>query len=269
MMFEPDADLCIYLDEIARAPRLSPEQEQECARRGDHARLVEANLLLVVSVAKHYIGRGLSLLDLIQEGNLGLMQAAERFDHTKGFKFSTYAHWWIWRYVTRAIAVQRGMFTIPIRAADELSRLTRKTQQLTLELRREPSVSELAAALRFSTERVRELQAIAQTPISLDNPAFDDDEPETLADGLEDPECAAGQERAAHQYRRMQIAEAMRVLSAQDRRVLTLRYGLCDEETLTLRATGERLHITGEAVRQAEQKALRRLRQPLQEVMSR
>ncbi|MGE5674146.1 MAG: RNA polymerase sigma factor RpoD [Mycobacterium leprae] len=256
-----------YLREIGRVPLLSAAEEVELAMRiangdeGAKRHLMEANLRLVVSIARRYVGRGLSFLDLIQEGNLGLMKAVEKFDHRRGFKFSTYATWWIKQSVTRAIADSARTIRLPVHMAETVNRLTRVSRQLTNDLGREPLVDEIAKAMDLSVERVKEIQLIVQEPVSLETPVGDEQD-SSLVDFIENHDAPEPAEAAGYQILKEQIAEVFRGLTPREERVLRLRFGLADGRSRTLEEVGLEFGVTRERIRQIEAKALRKLRHP-------
>lgn len=257
----------MYLKEIGRVPLLSAEEEVELAKRvqeGDEEakqRLAEANLRLVVSVARKYAGRGMSLLDLIQEGNMGLMKAVEKFDYTKGFKFSTYATWWIRQAITRAIADQARTIRIPVHMVETINRLLRVTRELVQELGRDPDVEEIAERMEMSTEKVLEIMKISQEPVSLETPVGEEHD-SSLGDFIEDQDAPAPTDEAAFQMLREQLGEVLDTLTDREESVLRLRFGLDDGRARTLEEVGQVFGVTRERIRQIEAKALRKLRHP-------
>lgn len=258
-----------YLAEIGRYPLLTAEQELQIALRvanGDmeaQQRLVEANLRLVVSIAKHYNNQGVSLLDLIQEGNLGLIRAAQKFDPARGFRFSTYATWWIRQAISRAVAEHTRIIHIPVHVVELIYKMRRIARGLYQELGREPFPEEIARAINLTKERVVELQSMAETPISLDAPLIEDEQYH-LADTLEDTHAAAPAEVVTHQVLCDQISHALETLSQRERKVIEMRYGLYDGYCHTLEELSVCFKLTRERIRQIEVKALRTLRQPVQ-----
>ncbi|MCD7713171.1 MAG: RNA polymerase sigma factor RpoD [Firmicutes bacterium] len=262
-----DDPVRMYLKEIGQIPLLSADEEAELARRmeaGDEeakARLVEANLRLVVSIAKRYVGKGMFFLDLIQEGNLGLMKAVEKFDYQKGYKLSTYATWWIRQAITRAIADQSRTIRIPVHMVETIHKMSRSSRQLLQELGHEPSAEELADRMNMSPEKVREIMKIAQDPVSLEMP-IGEEEDSHLGDFIEDQESPAPPEAAAYSVLREQLAEVLHTLTPREELVLKRRFGLDDGKTRTLEEVGEEFNITRERIRQIEAKALRKLRHP-------
>lgn len=258
-----------YLAEIGRYPLLSADQEMHLARRiitGDikaQQQLVEANLRLVVSIAKRYNNHGVSLLDLIQEGNLGLIRAAQKFDPVRGFRFSTYATWWIRQAISRAVAEHTRTIHIPVHVVELIYKMKRITRQLYQDLGRDPFPEEIARAIHLSKEKVVELQSMAEAPISLDAP-LSDDEQYHLADIIEDPHAAAPADIVTHQVLRDHISHALETLSQRERQVIELRYGLQDGYCHTLEELSAYFKLTRERIRQIEVKALRTLRQPVQ-----
>jgi RNA polymerase primary sigma factor len=258
-----------YLAEIGRYPLLTAEQEMQLALRvvkGDieaQQRIVEANLRLVVSIAKRYNNHGVSLLDLIQEGNLGLIRAAQKFDPLRGFRFSTYATWWIRQAISRAVAEHTRTIHIPVHVVELIYKMKRITRQLYQDLGRDPFPEEVAKATNLTKERIFELQSMAEAPISLDAPLIDDEQYH-LADTLEDIQAAAPAEVVTHQVLRDQIARALDTLSQRERQVIEMRYGLQDGYCHTLEELSTYFKLTRERIRQIEVKALRMLRQPVQ-----
>jgi RNA polymerase primary sigma factor len=257
----------MYLKEIGRVPLLSAEDEVDLAKRienGDEEakrRLAEANLRLVVSIAKRYVGRGMLFLDLIQEGNMGLIKAVEKFDHTKGYKFSTYATWWIRQAITRAIADQARTIRIPVHMVETINKLIRVSRQLLQELGREPSPEEIAKEMDLSTEKVREIMKIAQEPVSLETPIGEEDDSH-LGDFIEDQEALAPADAAAYELLKEQLEDVLDTLTEREENVLRLRFGLDDGRTRTLEEVGKVFGVTRERIRQIEAKALRKLRHP-------
>lgn len=266
---EPDNAIRQYLGEIGRYPLLTAEQETQIARRmveGDmdaQRRLVEANLRLVVSIAKRYSNQGLSLLDLVQEGNLGLIRAAQKFDPAKGFRFSTYATWWIRQAISRAVAEHTRTIHIPVHVVELIYKMKRVSRQLYQDLGRDPQPEELALALRVTKERVMELQSMAETPVSLDAPLLEDEQYH-LADTLEDTSATTPSDAVTQQVLREHISCALEVLSQRERQIIELRYGLHDGYCHTLEELSVHFKLTRERIRQIEVKALRTLRQPVQ-----
>ncbi|MFZ5815169.1 MAG: RNA polymerase sigma factor RpoD [Bacillota bacterium] len=262
-----DDPVRMYLKEIGRVPLLSAEEEVELAKRieqGDEEakrRLAEANLRLVVSIAKRYVGRGMQFLDLIQEGNLGLIKAVEKFDYRKGYKFSTYATWWIRQAITRAIADQARTIRIPVHMVETINKLIRVTRQLVQELGREPLPEEIAEHMEISVERVREIQKIAQEPVSLETP-IGEEEDSHLGDFIEDQDAPAPAEAASFTLLKEQLEEVLESLTPREEKVLRLRFGLDDGRARTLEEVGHVFGVTRERIRQIEAKALRKLRHP-------
>jgi len=262
-----DDPVRMYLKEIGRVPLLSSEEEVELAKRMEDGseeakrRLVEANLRLVVSIAKRYVGRGMLFLDLIQEGNLGLMKAVEKFDFRKGFKFSTYATWWIRQAITRAIADQARTIRIPVHMVETINKLIRVTRQLLQELGREPTPEEVAAEMGMPVERVHEIHKIAQEPVSLETP-IGEEEDSHLGDFIPDDDAPAPADAAAYVLLREQLDEVLSTLTAREQKVLRLRFGLEDGRSRTLEEVGQEFGVTRERIRQIEAKALRKLRHP-------
>ncbi|MBN2908521.1 RNA polymerase sigma factor RpoD [Polycladomyces sp. WAk] len=257
----------MYLKEIGRVPLLSAEEEVELAKRieqGDEEakrRLAEANLRLVVSIAKRYVGRGMLFLDLIQEGNMGLIKAVEKFDYRKGYKFSTYATWWIRQAITRAIADQARTIRIPVHMVETINKLIRVSRQLLQELGREPTPEEIAKEMNLSPEKVREIMKIAQEPVSLETPIGEEDDSH-LGDFIPDDDAQAPADAAAYELLKEQLKEVLDTLSEREENVLRLRFGLDDGRTRTLEEVGKVFGVTRERIRQIEAKALRKLRHP-------
>ena len=262
-----DDPVRMYLKEIGRVPLLSADEEIALAKRmeaGDEAaqkELAEANLRLVVSIAKRYVGRGMLFLDLIQEGNLGLIKAVEKFDYNKGYKFSTYATWWIRQAITRAIADQARTIRIPVHMVETINKLIRVSRQLLQQLGREPSPEEIAEAMEISVERVREIMKIAQEPVSLETP-IGEEEDSHLGDFIEDQDAPAPAEAASFMLLKEQLEEVLDTLTEREERVLRLRFGLDDGRARTLEEVGQNFGVTRERIRQIEAKALRKLRHP-------
>ena len=262
-----DDPVKVYLKDIGKVPLLSMEEELELAKRmkeGDEEakkRHSEANLRLVVSIAKRYVGRGMLFLDLIQEGNMGLMKAVEKFDCTKGFRFSTYATWWIRQAVTRAIADQARTIRIPVHMVETINKLIRANRMLVQKLGREPTVSELSEELQMSEDKVREIQRIAMDPVSLETPIGEEDDSH-LGDFIEDDKAAAPQDVATFTILKEQLMAILDTLTPREEMVLRLRYGLDDGHPRTLEEVGKEFHVTRERIRQIEAKALRKLRHP-------
>ncbi len=258
----------MYLKEIGKIPLLTSEEEVELAKMIEknseeaRRRLAEANLRLVVSIAKKYVGRGMLFLDLIQEGNLGLIKAVEKFDYRKGYKFSTYATWWIRQAITRAIADQARTIRIPVHMVETINKLIRISRQLVQELGREPLPEEIAHEMNISEERVREILKIAQEPVSLETPIGEEDDSH-LGDFIEDQEAQAPADAAAFELLREQIEGVLDTLSAREEKVLRLRFGLDDGRSRTLEEVGQFFGVTRERIRQIEAKALRKLRHPM------
>jgi RNA polymerase primary sigma factor len=257
----------MYLKEIGKIPLLSTDEEIELAKRmenGDEEarkRLAEANLRLVVSIAKRYVGRGMQFLDLIQEGNLGLIKAVEKFDYRKGYKFSTYATWWIRQAITRAIADQARTIRIPVHMVETINRLIRASRQMVQELGREPTPEELARKLDMPVERVREIKKISQDPVSLETP-IGEEEDSHLGDFIQDDNVMVPADQAAFTLLHEQLMESLETLSEREQQVLRLRFGLDDGRPRTLEEVGRVFHVTRERIRQIEAKALRKLRHP-------
>lgn len=257
----------MYLKEIGKVPLLSAEEEIELAKRmeeGDEAakkRLAEANLLLVVSIAKRYVGRGMLFLDLIQEGNLGLIKAVEKFDYRKGYKFSTYATWWIRQAITRAIADQARTIRIPVHMVETINKLIRVSRQLLQELGREPQPEEIAEKMDMSVDRVREILKISQEPVSLETP-IGEEEDSHLGDFIQDDNVPVPADAAAFTLLKEQLVEVLNTLTDREQKVLRLRFGLDDGRARTLEEVGKEFNVTRERIRQIEAKALRKLRHP-------
>ena len=262
-----DDPVRMYLKEIGKIPLLKPHEEIEYAKRmleGDEIakqRLVEANLRLVVSIAKRYVGRGMLFLDLIQEGNLGLIKAVEKFDYERGFKFSTYATWWIRQAITRAIADQARTIRIPVHMVETINKLIRVSRQLLQELGRDPKPEEIAKEMEMSEEKVREIMKIAQDPVSLETP-IGEEEDSHLGDFIPDEDALAPAEAAAYSLLKDQIEEVLGSLNEREQKVLKLRFGLEDGRARTLEEVGKEFDVTRERIRQIEAKALRKLRHP-------
>lgn len=262
-----DDSVKVYLKDIGRVPLLSGDEEYDLALKmmdGDETakqRLSEANLRLVVSIAKRYVGRGMQFLDLIQEGNLGLMKAVEKFDHTKGFRFSTYATWWIRQAITRAIADQARTIRIPVHMVETINKLIRTTRALSQKLGREPTVEEISKEMGLSPQRVVEIQRIALDPVSLETPVGEEDDTR-LGDFIEDDRAMSPQEMAAFSLLRKQLFGILDTLTPREEMVIRLRYGLDDGHPRTLEEVGKEFGVTRERIRQIEAKALRKLRHP-------
>ena len=262
-----DDPVRMYLREIGRIPLLSYDEELELAKKvlaGDEAakqKLAESNLRLVVSIAKKYVGRGMLFLDLIQEGNMGLIKAVEKFDYTKGFKFSTYATWWIRQAITRAIADQARTIRIPVHMVETINKLIRTSRHLLQQLGREPTPEEIAAEMEIPVEKVTEIQKIAQDPVSLETPIGEEDDSH-LGDFIQDDDSPAPQDAAAYTLLREQLEEVMKTLTPREAKVLKLRFGLEDGKSRTLEEVGKEFNVTRERIRQIEAKALRKLRHP-------
>lgn len=263
-----DDPVRLYLKEIGKVPLLTSDEELELAKRIEAGeedakrRLAEANLRLVVSVAKRYVGRGLLLLDLIQEGNLGLIKAVDKFDYRKGFKFSTYATWWIRQSITRAIADQARTIRIPVHMVESINRMTRISRQMVQEIGREPSVEELAEKMGVSPAKVMEVMKIAMDPVSLESPIGDEEESH-LGDFIPDSNMPVPAEAVTHKVLCEQIEEALGTLTEREEKVLRLRFGLDDGKARTLEEVGREFNVTRERIRQIEAKALRKLKHPV------
>ena len=257
----------MYLKEIGKIPLLSMEEEVELAKSMElgsedaRKRLAESNLRLVVSIAKRYVGRGMQFLDLIQEGNLGLIKAVEKFDYTKGYKFSTYATWWIRQAITRAIADQARTIRIPVHMVETINRLVRTSRQLLQELGREPTTEEVAARADLPVERVSEIMKMAQEPVSLETP-IGEEEDSHLGDFIQDDNVMVPQDAAAFTLLHEQLMEVLLTLTEREQKVLRLRFGLDDGRPRTLEEVGRQFNVTRERIRQIEAKALRKLRHP-------
>ena len=262
-----DDPVRMYLKEIGKIPLLTPEREAELAERislGDKQakdELIEANLRLVVSIAKRHVGKGMYFLDLIQEGNLGLIKAVEKFDHSKGYKFSTYATWWIRQAITRAIADQARTIRIPVHMVETIHKVSRTTRQLLQELGREPTTDEVAEALGMTADKVREIMKIAQDPVSLETP-IGEEEDSHLGDFVEDNDSPAPSDSASYSLLREQLCNILHTLTPREEQVIKLRFGLEDGRPRTLEEVGKKFEITRERIRQIEAKALRKLRHP-------
>ncbi|HIR58305.1 MAG TPA: RNA polymerase sigma factor RpoD [Candidatus Gallacutalibacter pullicola] len=262
-----DDPVKVYLKEIGRVPLLSPEEEIDLAVRikdGDEAakkRLSEANLRLVVSIAKRYLGRGMQFLDLIQEGNLGLIKAVEKFDYTKGFKFSTYATWWIRQAITRAIADQARTIRIPVHMVETINKVKKVSSQLLHTNGHEPTADEISEELDMPVDKVREIMRVAQEPVSLETP-IGEEEDSHLGDFIPDDDAPAPQDAASHTLLKEQLAEVLDTLTPREEKVLRLRFGLEDGRSRTLEEVGKEFNVTRERIRQIEAKALRKLRHP-------
>ena len=262
-----DDPVRMYLKEIGKIPLLTADEEIELAKRmekGDpeaKKRLAESNLRLVVSIAKRYTGRGMQFLDLIQEGNLGLIKAVEKFDYKKGYKFSTYATWWIRQAITRAIADQARTIRIPVHMVETINRTIRTSRQLTQSLGREPSAAEIAEVMKMPVQRVEEILKIAMDPISLETPVGEEDDTH-LGDFIKDNKSEVPADAAAYTLLQEQLDEVMQTLTDREKKVLALRFGLEDGRSRTLEEVGKEFHVTRERIRQIEAKALRKLRHP-------
>ncbi len=262
-----DDPVRMYLKEIGKIPLLSPEQELDIAKRmaeGDESArkaMTEANLRLVVSIAKRYVGRGMQLLDLIQEGNLGLLKAVEKFDYTKGYKFSTYATWWIRQSITRAIADQARTIRIPVHMVETINRVIRTAHSMVQSLGREPTAEEIAAEMHMELPKVEEILKIAQEPVSLETP-IGEEEDSHLGDFIQDEEASQPAEAASYTLLREQLEEVLTTLTPREEQVLRMRFGLTDGKAHTLEEVGKEFDVTRERIRQIESKALRKLRHP-------
>ncbi|WP_294758022.1 RNA polymerase sigma factor RpoD [uncultured Gemmiger sp.] len=265
-----DDPVKVYLKEIGRVPLLSPEEEIDLALKiqaggpdGEKAkqRLSEANLRLVVSIAKRYVGRGMQFLDLIQEGNLGLIKAVEKFDHTKGFKFSTYATWWIRQAITRAIADQARTIRIPVHMVETINKVKKVSSQLLHEMGHDPSAEEIAERLEMPVDKVREIMRVAQEPVSLETP-IGEEEDSHLGDFIPDDDAPIPAEAASQTLLKEQLADVLKTLTPREEKVLRLRFGLEDGRPRTLEEVGKEFNVTRERIRQIEAKALRKLRHP-------
>ena len=266
-----DDPIRMYLKEIGKIKLLTPEEELEVAKRmveGDEQerdaarkRMSEANLRLVVSIAKRYVGRGMQLLDLIQEGNLGLMKAVEKFDYTKGYKFSTYATWWIRQSITRAIADQARTIRIPVHMVETINRVLRTSHSMVQKLGREPTTTEIAQELHMEVSKVEEILKIAQEPVSLETP-IGEEEDSHLGDFIQDDEASQPSEEASYTLLREQLEEVLSTLTPREEQVLRMRFGLIDGKPHTLEEVGKEFDVTRERIRQIESKALRKLRHP-------
>ncbi len=265
--FKMDDPVRMYLKEIGKIPLLSPEQEQALAQRmvdGDQEaqkQMAEANLRLVVSIAKRYVGRGMLLLDLIQEGNLGLIKAVEKFDYTNGFKFSTYATWWIRQAITRAIADQARTIRIPVHMVETINKVIRTQHAMVQTLGRDPTPEELSRELDMPVDKVEEILKIAQEPVSLETP-IGEEEDSHLGDFIEDAAASEPAEAASYNLLREQLTDVLKTLTRREEMVLRMRFGLEDGHPLTLEEVGQRFKVTRERIRQIESKALRKLRHP-------
>ena len=265
--FSTDDPVRMYLKEIGKVPLLTPEEEQELAKRmaeGDAEakhRMEEANLRLVVSIAKRYVGRGMLFLDLIQEGNLGLIKAVEKFDYTKGYKFSTYATWWIRQAITRAIADQARTIRIPVHMVETINKVKKVSSQLLHEYGHDPSAEEIAERLDMPVDKVREIMRVAQEPVSLETP-IGEEEDSHLGDFIPDDDAPVPAEAASQTLLKEQLADVLKTLTPREEKVLRLRFGLEDGRPRTLEEVGKEFNVTRERIRQIEAKALRKLRHP-------
>lgn len=257
----------MYLKEIGKIPLLTAEEELALAKRleaGDeeaHNQMVEANLRLVVSIAKRYVGRGLPFLDLIQEGNFGLIKAVGKFDYTKGYKFSTYATWWIRQAISRAIADHARTIRIPVHMVETINRVSRAQHELVQELGRDPSTAEIADRLHISEEKVEEILRVSQEPISLETPVGEEDDSH-LGDFIQDEDASEPADAASYMMLKEQLSSVLKTLTPREEKVLSMRYGLKDGKMHTLEEVGEKFNVTRERIRQIEAKALRKLRHP-------
>ncbi len=265
--FSTDDPVRMYLKEIGKVPLLTPDEEQDLAKRmadGDEdakRRMAEANLRLVVSIAKRYVGRGMLFLDLIQEGNLGLIKAVEKFDYTKGYKFSTYATWWIRQAITRAIADQARTIRIPVHMVETINKVIRVSRQLLQELGHDPSAEEIADEMGMPVEKVRDILKIAQEPVSLETP-IGEEEDSHLGDFIPDEDASEPSEAASFSLLKEQLMTVLDTLTPREKKVLELRFGIIDGRTRTLEEVGKEFNVTRERIRQIEAKALRKLRHP-------
>lgn len=265
--FSTDDPVRMYLKEIGKVPLLTPDEEQELARRmaeGDEdakRRMAEANLRLVVSIAKRYVGRGMLFLDLIQEGNLGLIKAVDKFDYTKGYKFSTYATWWIRQAITRAIADQARTIRIPVHMVETINKVIRVSRQLLQELGHDPSAEEIAEEMGMPLDKVRDILKIAQEPVSLETP-IGEEEDSHLGDFIPDEDASEPSEAASFSLLKEQLMTVLDTLTPREKKVLELRFGIVDGRTRTLEEVGKEFNVTRERIRQIEAKALRKLRHP-------
>ena len=265
--FSTDDPVRMYLKEIGKVPLLTPEEETALAKlmaEGDEdakRRMAEANLRLVVSIAKRYVGRGMLFLDLIQEGNLGLIKAVEKFDYTKGYKFSTYATWWIRQAITRAIADQARTIRIPVHMVETINKVIRVSRQLLQELGHDPTAEEIAAEMNMPVEKVRDILKIAQEPVSLETP-IGEEEDSHLGDFIPDEDASEPSEAASFSLLKEQLMEVLETLTPREKKVLELRFGIEDGRTRTLEEVGKEFNVTRERIRQIEAKALRKLRHP-------
>ena len=265
--FSTDDPVRMYLKEIGKVPLLSPEEETDLAKRmadGDEdakRRMAEANLRLVVSIAKRYVGRGMLFLDLIQEGNLGLIKAVDKFDYTKGYKFSTYATWWIRQAITRAIADQARTIRIPVHMVETINKVIRVSRQLLQELGHDPSAEEISAEMGMPVDKVRDILKIAQEPVSLETP-IGEEEDSHLGDFIPDEDASEPSEAASFSLLKEQLMDVLDTLTPREKKVLELRFGIIDGRTRTLEEVGKEFNVTRERIRQIEAKALRKLRHP-------